>query len=439
MVTGSCYLLEHNQVKILIDCGMVQGGRFAETANYEPFPFNPAEIDYLLVTHAHIDHCGRIPRLVQQGFKGEIISTYATLDFVQLMVLDSARVIQSEARVLGKEPLYTETDVINMTKLFRGVQYERPITLNNIACTFYDAGHVLGSSFIAVNIAGKTIVFSGDLGNPPVPLLKPTHPLVAADMLVMESTYGGKTHEPAYERKLLLCSAIYETITMNGVLLIPAFALERTQEILYELNQLVERHEIPNVPVYIDSPLAIKAITLYRKYGELFNNETKYLIASGDDVFKFKGLTLTETKEESKRINQVRPPKIIMAGSGMMQGGRIRFHLQRYLASANNQVLIVGYQVENSLGKQLLNKADSVVIDGETVSVCAKIRAIGAYSAHADEPKLIHWLKSAPTLPKQIFLTHGELPQAEKLQSHIAQQCNNINTVIPEYRQSVEF
>lgn len=439
MVTGSSYLLEINDTKILVDCGMQQGSRFSESANYEPFAFDPKDIDYVLITHAHIDHCGRIPRLVRQGFHGEVISTYATLDFVQLMLLDSAHVIQSDALALSKEPLYSEGDVTAMAKLFHGVQYERPVTLpKNITVTFYDAGHILGSSFIQVASQGKSVVFSGDLGNPPVPLLKATHALVPTDYLVMESTYGAKAHEPAYERKLLLSSAIYETITMQGVLLIPAFALERTQEILYELNELVEHKEIPSVPVFIDSPLAIKATALYRNYNQLFNSDTKYLIDSGDDIFKFKGLTFTPTREESKKINHAKAPKIILAGSGMMQGGRIRFHLQRYLSDYRNQVLIVGYQVEGSLGRQLLEKAPVVDIDGEQVTVNAKVRAIGAYSAHADQPKLLDWIGSSAVLPKQIWLTHGEIAQAKGLAGAI-QQRYNLTPNIPKHGQTVEI
>lgn len=437
MVTGSSYLLETEKRKILIDCGMQQGSRFAETENYEPFTFDPKEIDYVLITHAHIDHCGRIPRLVRQGFHGEIISTYATLDFVQLMLLDSAHVIHGDAANMNKEPLYSEGDVTAMAKLFHGVQYNRPLTLTeDIVVTFFDAGHILGSSFIRVSHAGKNVVFSGDLGNPPVPLLKVTESLVPTDDLVMESTYGNKVHEPAFERKLLLSSAIYETITMGGVLLIPAFALERTQEILYELNDLVEHKEIPPVPIFIDSPLAIKATALYRNYNALFNGHTKYVIDSGDDIFKFKGLTFTPTREESKKINRVKAPKIILAGSGMMQGGRVRFHLQRYLSDYRNQVLIVGYQVEGSLGRQLLEKAKVVSIDGEQIEVNAKIRAIGAYSAHADQPKLLNWIGSSATLPKRIWLTHGEVEQARGLARAI-QQRYNVPVQIPKHGQII--
>lgn len=421
MVTGSQYLLEHAGTKLLVDCGMIQGEQFTEDKNYEEFSFQPNELAAVLITHAHIDHCGRVPRLVREGFTGKIIATHATLDLAHVMLEDSAHVIQMDAEQADYPPLYVEADVERAAALFHGINYRDPITVGPFTIELFDAGHILGSAFIRITAGGKTIIFSGDLGNPPVPLLKPTEALPYTDYLVMESTYGNKMHEPAKERKLLLQSAIYETITMRGTLLIPAFALERTQEILFELNDLVEHKDIPPVPIFIDSPLAIKATRIYPKYNHWFNQETQYLIAKGDDVFKFNGLKFTSTTQESRAIMNIKPPKVILAGSGMMQGGRIRYHAKNYLSDFRNQVLIVGYQVKGSLGRQLLEKAKQVIVDGDRIAVKAKVRAIGAYSAHADQAKLIAWLKTAPHQPQRIWLTHGEEASAQTLANVLRQ------------------
>lgn len=438
MVTGSCYLLEHNNTRVLVDCGMIQGEQFADNRNYDPFPFDPATIDYVLITHAHIDHCGRIPRLVRLGFTGTIVSTHATLDFAELMLTDSANVIDADAKSANYPPLYSVEDVANAVKLFQGTDYRQSVTIGELTATFYDAGHILGSSFIHITDGKKSVVFSGDLGNSPVPLLHDLEALPATDYLVMESTYGNRVHEPSHERALLLRSAIYETVTMGGVLMIPAFALERTQEILYELRQLVENNDIPDVPMYIDSPLAIKATRLYRVYDYLFDKEATHILKSGKDLFQFKGLKMTETRGQSKNVNNAPAPKVIIAGSGMMQGGRIRHHLKRYLSDFKNQVLIVGYQVEGSLGRQLLEGANEVTIDEVTVPVHAKIRAIGAYSAHADQPKVISWVTPQAKGIQHIWLTHGELEQANTLADRLRTDVH-VQTSVPEYGQSVQL
>lgn len=437
MVTGSQYLLEQDGTKLLIDCGMIQGEQFTEDKNYDAFAFQPSDIAAVVVTHAHIDHCGRIPRLVREGFAGKVIGTHATLALAYLMLEDSAHVIQQDAEQAGYPPLYVQEDVVRTAELFHGVEYHQPVQVGPFAIELYDAGHILGSSFTRITAGGKTIVFSGDLGNPPVPLLKPTEALPITDYLVMESTYGDKVHEPARERKLLLSSAIYETVTLQGTLLIPAFALERTQEILYELNDLVEHKEIPPLPIFIDSPLAIKATRLYPQYNRWFNQETRYLIAKGDDVFKFSGLKFTSTVQESRAILHVKGPKVILAGSGMMQGGRVRYHAKNYLSDFHNQVLIVGYQVHGSLGRQLLDKAQTVFIDGERIAVKAKVRAIGAYSAHADQVKLRAWLSSNTHRPGQIWLTHGEEDKAQALASTL--QASGYTANLPDCGQTYKL
>lgn len=435
MVTGSCYLVQHGSQNMLVDCGLVQGEHFTDDVNYDPFPFDPADLDVVLLTHAHVDHCGRIPRLVREGFHGKIIATHATLDFAHLMLDDSAHIIEIDAQANGYPPLYTSEDVKRMKTFFVGTEYGATIRIGEISAIFFDAGHILGSAFIRLQAGERSVVFSGDLGNPPVPLLRPTEPCPQANAVVMESTYGNRIHEESRERKLILASAIYETATMRGTLLIPAFALERTQELLYELNDLVEHHEIPPLPIFIDSPLAIQATNIYRRYNHLFNQETQYLIRSGDDIFQFPGLHFTRTTQESRAIRNIQPPKIIIAGSGMMHGGRIRHHAKEYLPDFRNQLLIVGFQVSGSLGRKILDGEKHVIIDGEPITVAAKVRAIGAYSAHADKPKLLRWIETATSHPN-IYLTHGERPQAQILAEALTKA--GYTATIPDAGQRVD-
>jgi metallo-beta-lactamase family protein len=438
-VTGSCYLLNIANKSIIVDCGVWQGAKFTEDRNYQPFTFDPGKIDYLILTHAHLDHCGRIPRLYKEGFRGKIITTKATADFANIMLEDSAKVIAEESREGNYPPLYSIEDAANCQSLFEGHNYNEKIHLDGgIEINLQDAGHILGSAIVEIWGEGKKIVFSGDLGNPPVPILKPTAFIDSADYLVMESTYGDQVHEDTKTRSLIVGSAIYETSTMKGALMIPAFALERTQELLYELNKMVENKDIPPMPVYVDSPLAIKALEVFKRHENLYNTETANLIKKGDDIFNFPGLVLTEGIADSKKINGAFPPKVIIAGSGMCQGGRIKYHLKKYLPAFNNQLLIIGYQVEGSLGRKLLERAKSVNIDGDQVKVEAKVRAIGAYSAHADQPKLLNWVSAFKQKPKNIFITHGEKIRAEGLAKAITEKFA-IKATVPKQEEFVDL
>jgi len=409
IVTSSNYLLETKNAKILVDCGIFQGARHVEEKNYEDFPFNPKEIDFLLITHAHLDHIGRIPKLYKDGFRGKILATKPTKDFARLMLEDGLEIMEREAKDLGRESLFTVEDIEESFKLMDGIDYGQKIDLaSEISCQFRDAGHILGSAIIEVWADGKKIVFSGDLGNPPVPLLKPTEFIDKADYIVIESTYGDRNHEAKGHRQDILENTIEDTVTKGGTLMIPAFALERTQELLYELNELIENHRIPKVPVFVDSPLAIKSLEIYKKYPDYYNKKATYLIKSGDDLFKFPGLTFTETVEESKKINDVQPPKIIIAGSGMSTGGRILHHEIRYLPDPDSCLLIISYQVAGSLGRRILNGEKEVKIFNEVIPVRAEVKAIGAYSAHADQQGLYNWLVRFEEPAKRIFVSHGE-------------------------------
>ncbi|MFH1990713.1 MAG: MBL fold metallo-hydrolase, partial [Patescibacteria group bacterium] len=353
-VTGANYLLEigsgKKKTKILIDCGLSQGSRMAEKENYKNFPYDPKEIQALLVTHAHIDHTGRIPKLYRDGFRGKIYGTPPTLDFAKLLLLDSEHIIREEAEKQKLEPLYAVEDIEGASGLFEGVGYHKKIEINpGIIVEFFDAGHILGSSIIRINAEGKTIVFSGDLGNPPTPLLAPTEFIDRADYVVIESAYGDRLHEDRKRRREILEEAIEYTIGKGGTIMVPAFAMERTQELLYELNNLVENKLIPAIPIFLDSPLAINATAIYKKYPEYYGKEAKHLNAS-DEIFDFPNLKFTLSTEESKKINNIPAPKIIIAGSGMSTAGRILHHERRYLPDPNSTLLIIGYQTNDSLG-----------------------------------------------------------------------------------------
>ena len=423
-MTGANYFLESGGFKILIDCGLRQGSNYSERQNFEPFPYNPSDIGAVFITHAHIDHTGRLPKLYKDGFRGKVYSTFPTKDFSRLLLEDSEHILRQEAERFRKPVLYSLEDVEEIMKAWEAVEYHKKIKVGPFDIVFYDAGHILGSAFILIEAENKKIVFSGDLGNSPPPIIRPTEQLENADYCVMESTYGGRMHEPPAERKEILEDAIEDTIKAGGALLIPAFAMERTQHLLFELNDLVENGRIPKAPVFIDSPLAIKLTDVYQKYVKYWNEEAIQQTRSGDELFKFPGLKKTLTTEESKSINNVAPPKIIIAGSGMSHGGRILHHEKRYLPDPKSAILIIGYQAVGSLGRQILDGARTVKIFKEEVPVRCRVKAIGGYSAHADQKGLLWWLKPMRLSLKKVFLAQGEddqmIPLAQKIKDELA-------------------
>ncbi|MBI3458658.1 MBL fold metallo-hydrolase [Candidatus Azambacteria bacterium] len=445
-VTGSNYLLEHDGVKILIDCGLFQSGRFSDQKNYQPFKFNPAEIDCVILTHAHIDHSGRIPVLVKQGqgFQGEIYGTSPTLDFVEILLSDSLRILEKEARYHDRDPVYNEANVAKAVSLFKKVEYNNEISISqNLSFILRDAGHILGSAIIEIFYSKgdgpkKKAVFSGDLGNYPNPMLKRTTEVDQADYLVMESTYGGHQHEDIESRAKILKKVITETINNGGVLMVPAFAIERTQELLREINELVEKKQIPRVPIFLDSPLAIKVTDIYKQFQRYFNEEVKKVIKSGDDIFQFPGLNFCLTPEQSKRINSIPAPKIIIAGSGMSNGGRIIHHERRYLSDPKNTLLIIGYQAAGTLGRKIIDGAERVEILGEAIKVRAQIKKIGGYSAHADQDKLIDWVRPMKQSVKKVFLVHGEPDSMQILATKIKKELA-LEPIIPNFGESFEL
>lgn len=434
-VSGANYLLESDKgTKILIDCGLIQGSRFAEKRNFDPFPYNPKEIDSVLITHAHIDHIGRLPKLWRDGFGGTIYSTSPTKDFSELLLLDSEHILSEEAKEFGRDPLYTVDDIIETLKIWRKVDYHNKFNINDLEIEFFDAGHILGSAIIVIKNQDKTIVFSGDLGNWPAPIINPTEKINYADYLVIESTYGNKIHQKQQQEEELE-DVIEDTVKKGGVLLIPSFAMERTQELLFHLNHLVENKKIPRIPVFIDSPLAIKLTSVYSKYRRYFNKEVLQKIKLGDDILSFSGLHFTLTTEESKEINNVPPPKLIIAGAGMMNGGRILHHAKLYLSDARNTILFVGYQAKGSLGREILDGAKQVKILGEEVSVRARVYQIESYSAHADQKKLLEWINPMRLSLKKLFVVQGE----EEAENALAQKVRDelaVEAILPEYGQS---
>ena len=420
-VTGVKYLIEaktgpRKSINMMIDCGIVQGGREEMKENYQNFPFNPQKVDYLFITHAHIDHVGLIPKLYKDGFRGKIFTTPPTKDLMRLVLTDSQQILEREARETSREPLYTKEDLDGVLGLIKTIGYGKKQKLEDeIYFKFNDAGHMLGSAIIEIWAEGKKIVFSGDLGNAPTPLLNPPAKITEADYILVESTYGDRIHENRDERREILENVIEETYSQKGVLMIPAFAVERTQELLCELNELVENHRIPRVPIFIDSPLAVRATEIYKKYPDYFNKEASKLIQTGHDLFRFSGLSYTEEVEDSKAINKIIPPKIIIAGSGMSVGGRILFHEKFYLPDPRNCLLITNFQVKGTTGRQLIEGNKKVRIFDEEVPVRARIASIDGYSSHADQRALYKWLNNFSKPVKHIWAVQGEEKSAEAL------------------------
>ncbi|MDO8591064.1 MAG: MBL fold metallo-hydrolase [bacterium] len=399
-VTGANFLLEAAGKKILVDCGLIQGSRFADEENHKEFPYDPASIDFLLVTHAHIDHIGRIPKLVASGFRGKILSTPETHVLARLMFEDALKLIEEECRTTGTLPLYEHRDVSTTLSLWADMAYHKSFSLTPDLTVYpKDAGHILGSAMYEITFptasgSPRKIVFTGDLGNSPTPILRDTEEITDADYLVMESVYGDRNHEDRDSRRLHLKDVITETVLRKGTLIIPTFSIEKTQVLLYELHKLEEAHEIPIVPVFLDSPLAIEVTKIYQAERNNFNDKARAEDAR-EDIFRFPRLKFTPHSEESKAILHVPAPKIILAGSGMSNGGRIVHHEANYLQGSQNAILFVGYQAAGSLGRQIQDGVKEVNINGQKVSVRAHVEIISGYSSHKDSDHLIEFASRA--------------------------------------------
>ncbi len=437
MVTHANYLLEEGGDKILVDCGLEQGSNFAERHNFEPFSYDPKEIKAVFVTHAHIDHTGLLPKLYRSGFRGKIYSTPPTKDFARELLLDSEGLLGEEASREGRPPIYSTQDVEELMSIWETVDYYTAVKANGFRVIFRNSGHILGSASIYIERGGKTVVVSGDLGNYNPPLIKESDKIQAGvSYCLIESAYGDRLHPKEEEEKDILEDVIEDTVKSGGTLLIPAFAMERTQKLLFEINELVEGGRIPKVPIFLDSPLAIKLTAVYKWHEKYFNKEAKKIMASGDTLFSFPGLKLTFTTEESKAINDVSPPKVIIAGAGMSHGGRILHHERRYLSDPKSTILFVGYQVSGSLGRRIEEGAGSVKIFGEDIPVRCKKRSMTGYSAHADQKKLLEWLYPAKDSLKKVFVVQGEPEASEVLAVKIRDEMA-IDTEVPSLGEEV--
>ncbi len=446
-VTGTCYLLESGEHKVLIDCGLFQGGHDDMARNALPFPFNPSELDAVFLTHAHMDHVGRVPMLVKRGYRGPFYCTAPTGELARLLWIDMVHIMQDAEKrrkksrgINGWPMLYDEADVSNAERRLEPVEYRASLDLcaGAIKAAFHDAGHILGSASIEFTVENRRVTFSGDLGNDDVPILRPTERLGKPDVLVIESTYGDRLHEDLETRTAILRDLVKSTVEKKGVLIIPAFAIERTQEIMLVLHHLAEEGQIPRVPVYLDSPLAIEATHVYEEYPQYYNVAARKEFLMGHELYTLPGFTATKSVQASKDINEAPSPKVIISGAGMMTGGRIHHHLVRYLPEPSTTLLIVGFQAQRTLGRQLYEGAKLVHIYGEEVHVNAKIVSVGGWSAHADQKKLLSWVSGAERKPELILVTHGEDNAAETLARKFNRDMN-IQALVPEPGQEFDL
>ncbi len=441
--TGSNFLIEVGDKKFLVDCGLYQGSnKYCDECNLDAFIYDPKTIDGLFVTHGHLDHVGRIPKLVREGFTGPIYSTPPTRDIGELIMLDSLNILKKEAEHNKTDLLYEEKDVINAMRAWHTMPYHEVLPIQTsagiLSVRLLDAGHILGSSMIEFTLNGKKLLLTGDLGNTPSPLLRDTEKIENIDYLVMESVYGDRNHENQKEKIDIFKKAIQKIQKTGGNMLIPAFSIERTQELLYYLNQMVESGELPRIPVYVDSPLGINITKVYKKYEDYFNKNTDAIIKAGDDIFKFPGLIETPSTEDSKAINHDNRTKIIIAGSGMSNGGRILHHERAHLSDPRTVLLLVGYQAAGTLGRMLQDGHKQVHIMGEDVSVKAEVVMIGGFSAHKDSKHLVEFVESSVATLKKVFIVLGE----PKSSAFLAQRINEyygLSVSVPDMGNTVEL
>jgi metallo-beta-lactamase family protein len=451
-VTGSCYLITTDKYKFLLDCGQFQGSKVLEKLNFEKFGFDPTEIDFMILSHAHIDHCGRIPLLTKRGFKGKIFCTDATGDLVEIMLKDSGYIHEKEAEWENKkalragkplvEPLFTVDDATASLKYLSPVLYDQLIDINpDIKLKFRDAGHILGSSIVELWVQegdkGSKVVFSGDLGMKNKPLLRDPAIIEEADYLIMESTYGNRLHESSKDSLERFIQIILKTIKRDGTVVIPSFAVGRTQELIYQLNMYYDKDEefkrvMKDIMVYVDSPMATSATEVFRKNAQVFDDETRDYILKGDNPLDFKNLRFTRSSEESKQLNLIDEPKIIISASGMCDAGRIKHHLKHNLWNEKSSIIIVGYQAPGTLGRSIVEGAKNVSIFGDRIHINAEIYSLEGFSGHADKDGLLEWLSGFKKMPRKVFLVHGEEEAKKAFASTVKQALGYDCTVVED-------
>jgi metallo-beta-lactamase family protein len=448
-VTGSCYMIETENGKILVDCGMYQEREF-KGRNWDPFPVSPPDVDAVLLTHAHLDHCGLLPKLAKEGFTGPVYATPASSEIAKIVLLDSGKIQEEDAaykkRRHKKEgrkgkypeiPLYTQDDAETASNLFSPQPYNTRFSpIPGCEAEFCDAGHILGSSMIPISIKNgdtkKEILFSGDVGRWGTPLLNDPTLFSKTDYVIVESTYGNRTHKPEHTIPDKLAKIVNSTYEAGGNIVIPSFSIERAQELLYHLNGLLKEDQIPHMKVFLDSPMAIRVTEVFMKHPELFDEEAVELMKRGDHPCDFPSLITTRSGKQSKAINDEKTPCIIIAGSGMCTGGRIKHHLKHNVTRPESTILFVGYQARGTLGRYLLEKADEVRIYGQKYPVKSRIEKINGFSAHADRNELFRWLSGFETEPERVFVTHGE-PDASFAFADYIKDEKNWNVTVPEY------
>lgn len=426
-VTGSMHLLDTGKEKVLLDCGIFQGPRENSEERNRRFLFNPREISTVLLSHTHLDHSGNLPSLVKQGFEGQILATRATCDLCRVMLRDAAHIQESDIifvnkrrrkqGLLPKEPLYTLEDAEQTISRLVPVDYDSPVVVAGLQTTYHDAGHILGSAMILLQDSqGRTLAFSGDLGRKGLPILRDPYPLEGADYLIIESTYGNKVHKPLEETVHQFEVVLKEAIEKRGKIVIPAFAVGRCQEIVYELHKMIQDGRIPSIPAYVDSPLSLNVTEITKRHPECYDEETKRLLVEHEDPFGFARLTYIQSVEESKALNQKEGPMIIISASGMCEAGRILHHLANTIEDPRNTVLIVGFQAEGTLGKKLVDQESRVRIYGEEFERRARVVVLNGFSAHGDRNDLLGFVSNMKKKPERVFVVHGNEEQSLALE-----------------------
>lgn len=434
-VTGSLFYFQTKKLKFLVDCGLYQEGANPIARNDERFQFEPKEIDFVIITHSHLDHIGLLPRLYREGFRGKIFCTEPTKFLLRSVLEDFIKVSEE----CNERQLCDFSDVNGILKLVIVVSYNEVYKVNsNFYFTLSDSGHILGSCFVTFATEGKKVLVTGDLGNLHSSLHGGPQDPDEVDYVITEAVYGAFKHKIKAEKRDLLEDEIEAIVTQKGALIIPSFALDRAQELLYDLNYLVENHKIPYIPIFFDSPLAIEITKIYRNFAHYFKRDVRDLIMKGDEIFHFPGLTVCETRDQSMEINNVPTPKIIVAGSGMSNGGRILYHEIRYLPDPNSTLLIIGWQAYGTLGRTLISGAKRVTILGKDIEVKARIKIIDGYSGHPDQTELLHWFTRFPKIPKKVFVAQSEYENA-KIFARLLMDRLGVNCLIPQRNEEYQL
>lgn len=455
-VTGSRHLIEFNHTKVMVDCGLYQE-RDLRNRNWEDFGVEPAQVDAILLTHAHLDHCGLIPKLVKEGFKGKIYCTSATAEIAKIVMADSGKIQEEDAEYKRKrhkregrqdkktiEALYTQEDALAVFSMFQPVEYEQPVPLGDgIEAQFYEAGHIFGSSIIKVTAKldgeQRTILFTGDLGRIGKPILKDPTVFEEADYVFVESTYGDRVHTSLEDTKEKLCEAVNKTYADGGNIIVPSFSIERSQEVLYYMNELLMEDRIPHIMTFLDSPMAVKVTEVFKKHPELYDQAMTSLVLHHDSPFSFDGLKLVQSTSESKAINHIKGTIMVIAGSGMCTGGRVKHHLVNNISRPESSVLFVGYQAVGTLGRIISESkpGDEVRILGQHFPVNARIVPVHGFSAHADKVEMLTWLKNLKRPPRKIFVVHGEKESAHSFKDYITEK-TGWDVMVPKYQDVVK-